>query len=94
MSVLWMILESGAILSFTTIVLLVFYLKKKIAGTVVAAIGGQLAVSTLHGDLMLSDIIVFPGFSTSVNAPARVAEQGRPQHTRLFRSAHFQKPAA
>ncbi|KAI0697895.1 hypothetical protein BC835DRAFT_1305047 [Cytidiella melzeri] len=43
MSVVWIILESGAVLSLTTILLLGFYTAHKSAGAVVAAIGGQLS---------------------------------------------------
>ncbi|KAI0771364.1 hypothetical protein BC629DRAFT_1531366 [Irpex lacteus] len=42
MSVLWLVLESGALLSSTTVVLLSFYVTHKVAGGTIAAICGQL----------------------------------------------------
>ncbi len=44
MPIVWIILESGAILSISTVLLLAFYATNKVAGGLVAAINGQLGV--------------------------------------------------
>lgn len=47
MSVVWIILESGTVLSVGTVFLLAFYTTKKDAGAVVIGINGQTAVRTM-----------------------------------------------
>ena len=44
MSVIWMILESGAVLSMMTVMLLGFYAAKKGEGAVIISINAQLSV--------------------------------------------------
>lgn len=45
-SILWIIIESGAIYTFTTALLTAFYLAKTAAGAVVSACLGQISVSS------------------------------------------------
>lgn len=61
LSIMWIILESGAVLSLGHIFLLAFYVHKITAGGVLVAMIGQLDVSTVSlGRHLRSPLTVFP----------------------------------
>lgn len=53
-SVMWVILESGAVLSTATVILLAFYVNQMTAGGIVVAFIGQLAVRDFQSLLILT----------------------------------------
>lgn len=53
-SVMWVILESGAVLSTATVILLAFYVNQMTAGGIVVAFIGQLAVRYFSSRLILT----------------------------------------
>lgn len=76
MPIIWIVLESGALLSFATVILLAFYLKKTNAGGVVAGICGQLVVCA-HP--FCRKAILMPGFSVfgpNFDLAPRIIKQG------------------